>query len=64
MDELSGLNTAEADNALDQYPLVCYKLSKVYETANPTEIEKLKRKKALNEFSICLKNNEIFGLLG
>lgn len=49
---------------LSDYPLVVNLLSKVYDNSNPSEIEKQKRKKALNNFSILLKKNEIFGLLG
>lgn len=47
-----------------EYPLLVYGLSKIYEGADPTEAEKKVRKKALNNFSIMLEKNEIFGLLG
>lgn len=48
----------------DEYPLIVSGLSKIYDGADPTEAEKKIRKKALNNFSIKLDKNEIFGLLG
>lgn len=48
-------DTLTKDNNLTKYPLVCYNLSKQYETNS---------KKSLNNFNIVLNENEIFGLLG
>lgn len=48
----------------DDYPLIVSSLSKIYDGADPTEAEKKVRKKALNNFTIKLDKNEIFGLLG
>ena len=57
-------NLPDNDNLLAKYPLICQGLSKEYENATPSDEEKLKRKRALNNFNIILKENEIFGLLG
>lgn len=56
--------TTESSIGMSNYPLIVYGLSKIYDGADPSEAEKMIRKKALNNFSIMLEKNEIFGLLG
>ena len=49
---------------LREYPLVCDGLTKIY-PSNLKSKDPIKRnKKSLNNFTVCLQNNEIFGLLG
>ena len=60
----SGNDKNKVSDRIADFPLVVNQLSKIYENSNPSEVEKLVRKKALNNFSILLKKNEIFGLLG
>ena len=55
--------TDETVNNLKDYPLVVDCLSKEY-NVEQSEEEKKRRKRALNNFSILLNQNEIFGLLG
>lgn len=46
----------------EQYPLVVEELTKVYDSNKKSKTKK--EKKSLDNFSICLNKNEIFGLLG
>ena len=49
---------------LRKYPLVCSGLTKIYSSNLKSKDPKKKNKKSLNDFTIRLKDNEIFGLLG
>ena len=49
---------------LIKYPLVCKDLSKIYPSNLKSKDPKKRNKKSLDDFTISLKDNEIFGLLG
>ena len=51
-------------NELKKYPLVCSGLTKIYSSNLKSKDPKKRKKKSLDNFTICLNDNEIFGLLG
>ena len=51
-------------NELKKYPLVCSGLTKIYSSNLKSKAPKKRKKKSLDNFTICLNDNEIFGLLG
>ena len=51
-------------NKLKKYPLVCSGLTKIYSSNLKSKDPKKRKKKSLDNFTICLNDNEIFGLLG
>ena len=51
-------------NELRKYPLVCNGLTKIYPSNLKSKDPKKRNKKSLNDFTIHLNDNEIFGLLG
>ena len=51
-------------NELKKYPLVCDGLTKIYPTNLKSKDPQKRNKKSLDNFTIHLKDSEIFGLLG
>ncbi len=54
----------KGERELRKYPLVCNGLTKIYSSNLKSKGPKKKNKKSLDNFTICLKEDEIFGLLG
>ena len=51
-------------NELESYPLVSDHLTKIYPSNLNSKNPQKRMKKSLDNFTLCLNNNEIFGLLG
>ena len=55
---------SKGEKELRKYPLVCSGLTKIYSSNLKSKDPQKRNKKSLNNFTVCLNNNEIFGLLG
>ena len=55
---------AKGEKELRKYPLVCSGLTKIYSSNLKSKDPKKRNKKSLNNFTVCLNDNQIFGLLG
>ena len=54
----------KGERELRRYPLVCSGLTKIYKSNLKSKDPKKRNKKSLDNFTIALNDNEIFGLLG
>ena len=54
----------KGERELRRYPLVCSGLTKIYKSNLKSKDPKKRNRKSLDNFTVCLNDNEIFGLLG